>query len=107
MGGWAETVAMGNRCLKDYFGTAVTYTDTTSASDTFDAIFDERFEMVTTGADGIEYTMTRPVLTVRLIDFENSTLEERAVVVIGSRTFVVDGVEQLGFQDARLILQER
>jgi hypothetical protein len=104
---WARTYRLGNRAAQRWYGTAsIVYTDTTGHVDTVRAIFDEAYQLVGTGEDGVEFTMTRPVLSVRYADFVNATLEADSRVVIGSRTFVVDGVERTGYEDARLILQE-
>lgn len=104
---WLRTVRLGNRSVNRWFGTSnITYTDTSSNVDIIKAVFDEAYQLVGTDADGVQFTMQRPVLSVRYVDFVNATLEAESRVQIGTRIFVVDGVERDGYEAARLILQE-
>jgi hypothetical protein len=103
---WTRLEAAVNEVVRDTFPSTVVYTDTSAASVTFTAVLDEAFQMVETGADGISFTSTRPVLTARLADFTGVDLEAESVCVITARTFRVMDVERLGHQDVRLYLQE-
>lgn len=89
------------------WGESMTYTDTNGDIDVIEAVFDEAYQLTTTGADGAKFTMTVTAVSARVGDFVNAEPECDGEFTIGTRLFVVASVEQTGHDDMRLILTER
>jgi len=89
------------------YGEAMTYTDTEGNSEAIEAIFDEEYELVDSGDDGAELTMTTPAISCRVSDFDTTTAEIDGRLTIGSRSFVVASVERSGDGGLVLTLNER
>ena len=105
--GWADMETLVNRTVAATFPTTVGYRDKNGVTVTFTGVFDEAFQMIETGTDGVSVVTTHPIVTCQVTDFGASTAESDGVVTINGRVFVVDSVNRLGHQDVRLTMQER
>ncbi len=103
---WDRLEVRVNRRVAATFPTSMSYADTAGHTDSFVAVFDEQYEVLAVGTDGVVMPMTRPVVTAQIADFATTTPEADGFVTIGTRAFSVDSVERIGHHDLRLILTE-